>query len=198
MGEVTGDRAFVSLGRTPWFVWTGGLAIVFLFPMLWAAYASVAPQGGTHQAFGYGLGNYQRLFEFGSGLPQYFWNSTQISTLTVLFTLLISTFGGYAFARFSFRGKDALFLLTLAILMVPAGSLLIPLYVLLYNIGLGNSLLGVVLVLTLFQLPVCDVHDADLVRVDSARAGGVRARRWSRDVRHAPAEFCCPWCAPAS
>jgi multiple sugar transport system permease protein len=142
-----------ALGRTPRYVWTGGLAIVFLFPMLWAAYASVAPQGGTHQAFGYGLGNYQRLFEFGSGLPQYFWNSVQIATLTVVLTLLVSALGGYAFARFTFRGKDALFLLTLAILMVPAGSLLIPLYVLLYDMGLGNSLLGVVLVLTLFQLP---------------------------------------------
>src|SRR5262249_20720162 len=96
--------------------------------------------------------NYQQLLEFGSGLPQYFWNSVLVSTLTVLFTLLVSTLGGYAFARFSFRGKDVLFLLTLAILMVPAGSLLIPLYGLLFGIGLGNSLIGLVLVLTLFQL----------------------------------------------
>src|SRR4051794_29715295 len=125
----------MSLGRTPGYVWTGGLAIVFLFPMLWGGYASVAPQGGTKQAIGYGLGNYLRLFDFGSGLPQYFWNSVVISTLTVILTLLVSALGGYAFARFTFRGKDALFLLTLAILMVPAGSLLIPLYVLLYRLG---------------------------------------------------------------
>ena len=43
----------------------------------------------------------------------------------------MSTLGGYAFATFSFPGRDVLFLLTLAILMVPYATLLIPLYVLL-------------------------------------------------------------------
>ena len=73
--------------------------------------------------------------------------------MTVCFTLAVSVVGGYAFARFTFPGRDGLFLLTLAILMVPYGTLLIPMYVLLHAIGLQNSLLGVCLVLTLFQLP---------------------------------------------
>ena len=55
-------------------------------------------------------------------------------------------------ARFTFPGQDALFLVTLAILMVPYGTLLIPFYVLLHAVGLVNSLLGLCLVLTLFQL----------------------------------------------
>ena len=76
-----------------------------------------------------------------------------ISILTVLITLIISTLGGYAFARFKFWGKDALFLLTLSILMVPYATLLIPLYVLLNLVGLSNSLVGVALVHTMFQLP---------------------------------------------
>ena len=52
-----------------------------------------------------------------------------------------------------FPGPHALFLLTLAILMVPYGTMLIPLYVLLNALGQQNSLVGVVLVLSLFQLP---------------------------------------------
>ena len=68
-------------------------------------------------------------------------------------TLAVSVFGGYAFARFTFPGRNALFLLTLGILMVPYATLLIPLYVLLHNIGLQNSLLGLALVLAMFQLP---------------------------------------------
>jgi multiple sugar transport system permease protein len=71
----------------------------------------------------------------------------------VALTLAVSVVGGYAFARFAFPGRDLLFLLTLAILMVPYGTLLIPLYVLLHAIGLQNSILGLCLVLTLFQLP---------------------------------------------
>jgi multiple sugar transport system permease protein len=142
-----------GFSRTPWYVLTGGLALVFLFPMLWAAIASVSPQGGTAQAVGYGLGNYQTLMDFGGGLPQTFLNSVIVSGLCVLLTLGISVFGGYAFARFSFPGKNLLFLLTLAILMVPYATVLIPLYVFLGSLGLKDSLLGLALVLTLFQLP---------------------------------------------
>jgi multiple sugar transport system permease protein len=73
--------------------------------------------------------------------------------LTVVLTLTISLFGGYAFARFRFPGKNLLFLLTLAILMVPYATVLIPLYVILSAVGLQNSLVGVALVMTMFQLP---------------------------------------------
>jgi multiple sugar transport system permease protein len=54
---------------------------------------------------------------------------------------------------FRFPGRNALFLLTLAILMVPYATLLIPLYVLLNDLGLQNTLFGLALVLTMFQLP---------------------------------------------
>ncbi len=140
-------------GGTPYYVVTGGLAIIFLFPLLWSLIASVSPQAGTAQTVGYGLGNYVTLFGFGAGLPVFFFNSALVSLLTVAITLVISTLGGYAFARFRFPGRDALFLLTLSILMVPYASVLIPLYVLLNAFGLVNSLLGVALVIAMFQLP---------------------------------------------
>src|SRR4029079_9736264 len=76
-----------------------------------------------------------------------------VSILTVIFTVTISALGGYAFARFTFPGRNLLFMLTLAILMVPYATLLIPLYVLLNDLGLQNSLVGLALVLTMFQLP---------------------------------------------
>ena len=148
-----GGGAAQPLLRTPYYVLTGGLALLFLAPLVWAAVASVAPQGGTAQTDGWGLGNYSTLAAYGAGLGQYLLNSTLVSLMTVLFTLTISLLGGYAFARFRFPGKNLLFLLTLAILMVPYATLLIPLYVLLNAIGLQNSLVGLALVLTMFQLP---------------------------------------------
>ena len=134
-------------------VLTGALALIFVFPLVWAAVASVAPQPGTAQVDGWGLGNYARLAGYQAGLAQYLLNSVLISGMTVIFTLVVSLFGGYAFAMFSFPGKNLLFLATLAILMVPYATLLIPLYVLLNGIGLQNSLVGLALVLTMFQLP---------------------------------------------
>jgi multiple sugar transport system permease protein len=139
--------------RTPYWVFTGALALLFLFPLVWTGVASVSPQGGTNQVEGWGLGNYQTLAGYQAGIGVYLANSAFVSILTVLLTLGVSLLGGYAFARFRFPGKDLLFLLTLAILMVPYATLLIPLYVLLNRVGLQNSLVGVALVITMFQLP---------------------------------------------
>lgn len=139
--------------RTPYYVLTGSLAILFLYPLGWTAVASVSPRAGTAQAEGFGFANYITLAGYQAGIWQYLYNSAFVSLLTVLLTLLVSTLAGYAFARFSFPGKDLLFMGTLAILMVPYATLLIPLYVLLNRVGLQNSLVGVALVLTMFQLP---------------------------------------------
>jgi multiple sugar transport system permease protein len=142
-----------GLSRTPYYVLTGGLAILFIFPLAWAALASVSGQPGAAQLDGYGFENYRTLFEFEIGLPRFLFNSLVVSLLTVAITLFVSILGGYAFARFSFPGKNVLFLLTLAILMVPYATLIIPLYVLLRELGLQNTLLGLALVLAMFQLP---------------------------------------------
>ena len=142
-----------SLVRTPFWVLTGALAVIFLFPVVWTAVSSVSPQAGTSQNSGWGFANYASLAHYQAGIWRYLANSAFVSGLTVLLTLAISLLGGYAFARFRFPGRNALFLLTLAILMVPYATLLIPLYVLLNQFGLQNSLVGVALVLTVFQLP---------------------------------------------
>ncbi|HEY8718473.1 carbohydrate ABC transporter permease [Pengzhenrongella sp.] len=139
--------------RTPFWVFSGALAVIFLFPLVWTSVASVSPHPGTGQVDGWGLGNYVTLAHYQAGIWQYLANSVIVSGLTVVLTLVISTLGGYAFARFRFPGHDLLFMVTLAILMVPYATLLIPLYVLLNSIGLQNSLVGVALVLTMFQLP---------------------------------------------
>lgn len=139
--------------RTPFWVFSGAIAVIFLFPLVWTAFSSVSPHPGTGQVDGWGLGNYVTLAHYQAGIWQYLANSVFVSGLCVVLTLAISTLGGYAFARFRFPGRNALFMLTLAILMVPYATLLIPLYVLLNSIGLQNSLVGVALVLTMFQLP---------------------------------------------
>lgn len=139
--------------RTPYWVVTAGLALLFLYPLIWTAISSVSPLAGTNQTDGWGFGNYVTLANYQAGIWVYLFNSTFVSLLTVALTLGISLLGGYAFARFRFPGKDLLFLSTLAILMVPYATLLIPLYVLLNTVGLSNSLVGVALVLTMFQLP---------------------------------------------
>ena len=123
------------------------LAILFLSPLLWSGWASVHTQGR------WGLANYDHMVSYGEGIGRYALNSAIVTAVTVIGTLTVSILGGYAFGRFQFPGKNLLFLLTLAILMVPYQTILIPLYVLLGWLHLQNSLIGLGLVLMMFQLP---------------------------------------------
>ena len=132
---------------------TTALAIIFLYPLVWTAISSFQPRAGTSQVDGWGFGNYVALADYQAGIWVYLGNSLFVSLLTVALTLIVSGLGGYAFARFSFPGKNLLFLTVLAILMVPYATLLIPLYVILNTVGLSNSLVGVAIVLAMFQLP---------------------------------------------
>jgi multiple sugar transport system permease protein len=141
------------IARGGYYTTMTGLAILFLFPLVWAGWASVKPTPGSGQPSGYGFGNFVKLARYGEGLATYLGNSLVIAALTVAGTLVVSTLGGYAFARFRFPGRDLLFLAILAILMVPYPTLLIPLYVLLGWLSLQNSLIGLALVLVMFQLP---------------------------------------------
>lgn len=142
-----------KLSKSIYYLGTGLLAIGFIIPLVWALVSSVSPAAGTAQTDGYGLGNYVKLFTYGAGLPLYLKNSLVISAVCVLVTLVVATTGGYAFARFSFPFKNALFVLVLSIMMVPYAALLIPLIVWMKDLGMANSLVGVGLVLALFQLP---------------------------------------------
>lgn len=140
--------------HTPvYYLLTSLIILTFLAPLVWATISSVAPAPGTAQTDGFGFANYVSLVKYGLGLPLYLKNSLIISIVCVVLTIIVSATGGYAFARYNFPGRNFLFILTLSIMMVPYAALLIPLLVWLKQLGLQDNLIGVALVLTLFQLP---------------------------------------------
>lgn len=135
------------------------LAVVFLFPLLWAALNSFKSPAEANQApptwlpRTWSLQNYQGLMTYLDGLPTYLINSLAVSVLTVAGTVVLSVLAGYGFARFQFRGKAFMFATTLAILAVPYATILLPLYIVIGRLHLQNSLIGLALVLVMFQLP---------------------------------------------
>jgi multiple sugar transport system permease protein len=148
-----GRRLVIRIRSAGYYTTTIALAILFVAPLLWTGWSSVRGPQATGGDDGFGTKNYERLADYGSGLAQYTANSLAVSLMTVAGTLTVAVLAGYAFTRFRFPGRNALFLLTLAILMVPYPTILVPLYVLLDDLGLSNSLLGLALVLVMFQLP---------------------------------------------
>jgi multiple sugar transport system permease protein len=138
---------------------SAALAIAFLFPLLWAALNSVKDRDEANQQpptwfpHSLSLENYRNLSSFDQGIGTYLQNSIVVSALTVAGSVAVCVLGGYGFARFRFPGKTLLFGTTLAILMVPYATILLPLYILLSKLGLQNTLVGLALVLVMFQLP---------------------------------------------
>jgi multiple sugar transport system permease protein len=138
---------------------SGAAAVLFLFPLVWAVLSSFKSPAEANQIpptlfpQSFSLGNYETLATYGAGILSYSWNSLFTALLTVFGTVVICVLAGYGFSRYEFRGKRPLFIVILAILMVPYATLLLPLYILLGNLGLQDSLVGLALVLIMFQLP---------------------------------------------
>lgn len=80
------------------------------------------------------LENFRRAFRI-VPLEQYAWNTMQIELLVVPATLVSASMVAYAFARLRWPGRDKLFLVLLATLMLPPQVTLIPLYVIFRNFG---------------------------------------------------------------
>lgn len=124
-------------------------AVLTAFPLLWMLSGSVksqresitpppslVPREPTADS-------YVRLFtelDFGRYL---------VNTIAVVLIgavgLLLMAMAGYAFAKFEFRGKKALFFLVLATLMIPVQVTMIPTYLILNGLNLTNTLLGIAL-----------------------------------------------------
>lgn len=90
------------------------------------------------------LGAYMRVFQQ-VPLVRYFLNSVLVSGVTVIGSVLAASAAGYAFAQLRFPGRGLWFALTLATLMVPYQSRIIPLFVMFSGWGLQNSYLGIIL-----------------------------------------------------
>lgn len=104
------------------------------------------------------LDNFQRLFGLSAaqqGLPvaQYFVNSLVISLTSTLVAIVIGMAGGYAFARFSFRGKGALFLGFMLSRTVPGVALSLPLFMLWARLGIIDTSFGLILVYMAINIP---------------------------------------------
>ncbi len=135
------------------------LSVAFLFPLIWAALNSLKStdeanrQPPTWFPHTLSLQNYSSLAHFDQGVGTYLFNTIVLCLCTVALSVTVCVLAGYGFARFRFRGKSLLFGTTLAILMVPYATILLPLYIVLAKLGLTNTLVGLSLVLVMFQLP---------------------------------------------
>ncbi len=145
-GMVVGDsRAHMALIHLALLA----LTLLSLAPLLWMLSVSFMPAGGASRfpppllPATFTLDNYRELF-LRIGMGGYFANSVLVSTSITLLSLLINTMAGYAFAKLRFAGRDRIFKLLLAALVIPSQVAMLPLFLMLKQMGMINSYAGVV------------------------------------------------------
>lgn len=135
------------------------LIVVMLAPLVFSVLASIKPTveasavPPNYFSTQLSLESYDRLWNYGSGLPQYLGNSFTTAFLTIAMTLILTVPAGYGLARFPIPGKEVIFVLLLLALIIPYQALLTPIFLMFSSLGLTNSLLGLAIIHTTIQLP---------------------------------------------
>ena len=91
------------------------------------------------------LDNLRRVFESDINLVEAAWNSFLVSTATAVAVVFLSTIAGFAFAKLRFRGRGGLLAFVVATMAVPTQLGVVPLYVVMRELGLTGSLWAVII-----------------------------------------------------
>jgi ABC-type glycerol-3-phosphate transport system permease component len=158
MAIVVGSRRAKRLEAALVYLALAALTVAFLFPLLWILGLSLKSRAEifanppiylwwpTFEHYRDVLGR--------SDFLKAFLNTLIVSASAVLLSLAVGLPAAYAFARFPFRGSSFLFFSLLVMRMLPPIAVLVPMYVLLNQVGLTTTHLSVVLAYTTFSLPL--------------------------------------------
>ena len=125
------------------------VALLMLTPLAWMVITSIQTPSEARQfppVFPSGI-HWQNYTDAIHAAPfgRFFLNSFLVTAATVLGNLVLCSLAGYAFARLRFFGRDVLFVLLLATLMIPFQVVMIPIFLIMRHLGLVDSLGALIL-----------------------------------------------------
>jgi multiple sugar transport system permease protein len=134
---------------------------VLLFPFYWMAITSVKPEaellsreGNPFWVIGPTLAHFHKLL-FDTAYPEWLWNTVLVSVVSTFFSLAASVFAAYAIERLRFRGSRQTGLAIFLAYLVPPSILFIPLANVVFNLGLFDTRLALILTYPTFLIPFC-------------------------------------------
>jgi alpha-1,4-digalacturonate transport system permease protein len=137
--------------NNPWRLAAVALVVLmFLLPPVWLLLSSLKSQGEIFQwppslwPQNPSIQSYIDTFSRANFLV-YFQNSAVVSVLSAMLSVTISVLAGYALAKFRFPGDTFVFLLIMSAMMVPLQIVLIPVFLVLRDLGLLNTLAGLII-----------------------------------------------------
>jgi alpha-glucoside transport system permease protein len=159
--ETTAQKIVRYLGKTPVYIVIVVLGLLWLVPTLGLLMTSlVVPaeigSAGWWEVFSRPslatLDNYRDILE-NEAITSAIWTTVWISLGATLIPIIVAALAGYAFAWLEFPGRDWLFIGVVALLVVPIQMALIPIFSLYNDLGLFDTIVGIVLFHTAFGLP---------------------------------------------
>jgi multiple sugar transport system permease protein len=169
--------------------------VYFILPLFWVVVSATKSNQDLLSTFGLWfashfnlIANLRDVFSHGDGVYlRWLGNTAYYSVVSAVGAALVATIGGYAFAKFRFRGRDALFAVILGSIMVPSTALVIPTYLLLSKVHLTDTPLAVILpsLLSPFGLYLMRIYAEQSVPdelLDAARVDGAGELRIFRRV----------------
>jgi ABC-type glycerol-3-phosphate transport system permease component len=132
--------------------------LFFILPMLWIAYSSFRTEGAIftgrvlNPPSGYTLANYAEIFLV-TDFPRYFLNSIEIASIVTGVSLVVAIIASYSLSRFNIWGKNELIIGIFATQMFPPVLLIIPLYLVIFSLGLLDTIVGVAMGQMILVLP---------------------------------------------
>ena len=139
------------VGRTLTYLFLVIWALIVLFPFYWMVLSSIKSYGAYNSEYipqfytlSPTLRNYVDAFTTVS-LGRYFLNTAIFTVLTTALMLMVTVLAAFAFSRLEFRGKDLVFTLFLALMMIPGELVVITNFQTITNAGLRNSFPGLIL-----------------------------------------------------
>ncbi|QPM67937.1 carbohydrate ABC transporter permease [Atribacter laminatus] len=134
------------------------ISIWTLFPLYYLFLTSIKPRNLLFEAnpaffFTPNLESYKNIF-VASTYGKFYINSILVTIPVTILTVLLGSFGSFAFSNFKFKKKEILFFLILFVRMFPPVTTLIPVYLIIGSLKLLDSRLALILVLTSFQIPL--------------------------------------------
>lgn len=132
-----------------------GMYLLFtLVPFYWMVVFAVRPRGSASLVpWPVSFENFTTVWR-DLGFAVFFVNSLKVGVVSLLATTVVALAGGYALARFRFRGRTVFMLAMLCTQFIPGAMMLIPLFEIFRSLGLVNSLWSLVIAETVFQLPL--------------------------------------------
>ena len=144
------NRKTINTGRLAAHLLLLVTSFIFIFPFIYIIFTAFKTEMDTLQNpsllyFNFTFENFKAITASGVRIIAYYKNSIILTVVSTLFVIILSSAGGYGFAKYRFRTRKLIMTTILLTMTFPLGALLIPMYIMEFKLGFSDTLIGLII-----------------------------------------------------